>query len=72
MFNTPYIAMENLDDLVEIEKILVKNGYDVRLAYEDCGVYRLDYIRVGPGFGGTIFANEEELWDKFDEMRGQE
>lgn len=57
-----------MSDIGDVMRILVKNGYECLVRYEDCGIYILEYRDSNHTYGDDRFmsvsAKEEEIiWD---------
>jgi hypothetical protein len=59
-----YIAVEGMDNAMEVAKVLLKNGYEVFVELDDCDIYCVHYAYAKhKGFCGPAFyrISEEDL-----------
>lgn len=62
--NEKYIAVEGMDNAMEVAKVLLKNGYEVFIELDDCDVYCVHYAYAKyKRFGNPTFyrVSEEDL-----------
>ena len=53
-----YIAVEGIDNAMEVAQVLLKNGYQVVVELDDCDIYVVGYAR--PQYGDMFFEMTDE------------
>lgn len=62
--NEKYIAVEGVDNAMELAKVLLKNGYEVFVELDDCNIYCVHYAYAKyKRFGNAAFyrISEDDL-----------
>lgn len=55
-----YIAVEGIDNAMEVAKVLLKNDYQVVIELDDCNIYVVGYTR--PKYGNAyVELSDEEM-----------
>ena len=72
LLNERYIAVEGLENALEMAKALIKNDYQVMVQLDDCDIYIVAYTENSTEFGNKFTPLSFEEIDAIEDMRASE
>ena len=72
LLNERYVAVEGLDNALEMAKMLIKNDYQVMVQLDDCDIYIVAFTENTTEFGDKFTPLSFEEIDAIEDMRASE
>ena len=72
LLNERYVAVEGLDNALEMAKMLIKNDYQVMVQLDDCDIYIVAFTENTTEFGDKFTPLSFEEIDMIEDNRLQE
>ena len=72
LLNERYIAVEGLENALEMAKALIKNDYQVMVQLDDCDIYIVAFTENTTEFGNKFTPLSFEEIDAIEDMRASE
>ena len=72
LLNERYVAVEGLENALEMAKALIKNDYQVMVQLDDCDIYIVAYTENTTEFGNKFTPLSFEEIDAIEDMRASE
>ena len=72
LLNERYVAVEGLDNALEMAKALIKNDYQVMVQLDDCNIYIVAFTENTTEFGNKFTPLSFEEIDAIEDMRASE
>ena len=72
LLNERYVAVEGLDNALEMAKALIKNDYQVMVQLDDCDIYIVAFTENTTEFGNKFTPLSFEEIDAIEDMRASE
>ena len=72
LLNERYVAVEGLENALEMAKALIKNDYQVMVQLDDCDIYIVAYTENTTEFGNKFTPLSFEEIDAIEDMRAPE
>ena len=69
LLNERYVAVEGLDNALEMAKALIKNGYQVMVQLDDCDIYIVAFTENSTEFGDKFTPLSFEEINAIEDMR---
>ena len=69
LLNERYVAVEGLDNALEMAKALIKNDYQVMVQLDDCDIYIVAFTENSTEFGNKFTPLSFEEIDAIEDMR---
>ena len=69
LLNERYVAVEGLDNALEMAKALIKNDYQVMVQLDDCDIYIVAFTENTTEFGDKFTPLSFEEIDAIEDMR---
>ena len=69
LLNERYVAVEGLDNALEMAKALIKNDYQVMVQLDDCDIYIVAFTENTTEFGNKFTPLSFEEIDAIEDMR---
>lgn len=69
LLNERYVAVEGLENALEMAKVLIKNDYQVMVQLDDCDIYIVAYTENSTEFGNKFTPLSFEEVDAIEDMR---
>ena len=72
LLNERYVAVEGLENALEMAKALIKNDYQVMVQLDDCDIYIVAFTENTTEFGNKFTPLSFEEIDAIEDMRASE
>ena len=72
LLNERYIAVEGLENALEMAKALIKNDYQVMVQLDDCDIYIVAFTENSTEFGNKFTPLSFKEIDAIEDMRASE
>ena len=72
LLNERYVAVEGLDNALEMAQALIKNDYQVMVQLDDCDIYIVAFTENTTEFGNKFTPLSFEEIDAIEDMRASE
>lgn len=72
LLNERYVAVEGLENALEMAKALIKNDYQVMVQLDDCDIYIVAFTENTTEFGNKFTPLSFEEIDAIEDMRESE
>ena len=72
LLNERYVAVEGLENALEMAKALIKNDYQVMVQLDDCDIYIVAFTENTTEFGNKFTPLSFEEIDEIEDMRASE
>lgn len=72
LLNERYVAVEGLENALEMAKALIKNDYQVMVQLDDCDIYIVAFTENSTEFGNKFTPLSFEEIDAIEDMRASE
>ena len=72
LLNERYVAVEGLENALEMAKALIKNDYQVMVQLDDCDIYIVAFTENTTEFGDKFTPLSFEEIDAIEDMRASE
>ena len=72
LLNERYVAVEGLENALEMAKALIKNDYQVMVQLDDCDIYIVAFTENTTEFGNKFTPLSFEEIDAIEDMRAPE
>ena len=72
LLNERYVAVEGLENALEMAKALIKNDYQVMVQLDDCDIYIVAFTENTTEFGNKFTPLSFEEIDAVEDMRASE
>ena len=72
LLNERYVAVEGLENALEMAKALIKNDYQVMVQLDDCDIYIVAFTENATEFGNKFTPLSFEEIDAVEDMRASE
>lgn len=69
LLNERYVAVEGLENALEMAKALIKNDYQVMVQLDDCDIYIVAFTENSTEFGNKFTPLSFEEIDAIEDMR---
>lgn len=72
LLNERYVAVEGLENALEMAKALIKNDYQVMVQLDDCDIYIVAFTENSTEYGNKFTPLSFEEVDAIEDMRASE